>query len=322
MKIQRVPRNHVDLADRTFAFRRPGVPDLLRASIERFSVLHPPVLRGEPGRWQILSGRRRIEASREDAFTAWTVSADDLPPQAALERLVEENRFLTPFTAYEAGTLLALFRDATGASIETLSKTVAPRLGVPSGRTATEARLAVASFPDEILDDPVAKDGVLLALAELGASQALRLWRDWVRPRRPSVQQVRQAVTWLLDLEARDGVAPAERLGESRLRHALEAENGFLPALRALRFPVLWAVETAFAEAAGALPEGVQALLAPRRDDDTVEFRFRARSPERAKQILDGLAGEETILEALFEALWKPLGRNESSSNPPRKPTP
>lgn len=293
-------------ADRTFAFRREGVPDALLGSVERWGVLVPPLLREDEGRWQVVSGHRRVRCARAlglESLPARTCAAGELPDVLALEQLVEENRFGPPLDALEAGRLLGLFRSLAAHSFEKIEKEVAPRLGLPRGRDALERILAVPALEEEILEDPAVREGLLLRLTALSPAARLALWREWIRPGSPTAQEIREGVEWILDLAARGDCRDAEILAGGPAAAALREGAGFHAALRRLRYPVLVRVEGALRDAARALPAGIQAEGSPRLEGEWIEFRFRARDAREAAALARSLAESDAALAAVFEAL-------------------
>ncbi|MHC4599224.1 MAG: hypothetical protein ACYS47_09490 [Planctomycetota bacterium] len=313
MKTEFIPLSEIDRSDRTFAFRRPGAPEALCRSIERWGVLTPLLLRGRPGAWTVVSGHRRAaaaEAARLEDVPAVTASADSLPVGTAVRRLVEENRFGPALTVLEAGRLLAKLCDPGGETPQDV-EAAALLLGLPRGRRRLERILAVPALPEEILDAPWVKDGVLLQLVLLPESARDLMWRAWIEPRRPSVQEVREVVEWIGDMAAGDGSDP-----ENAIRTALQGGGPFFPGLRALRFPTLAAMEEGFRKAVRNLPAPMKATLPPRAEGDGIRFQIVARSTGELAALVRELARREPDIEAVFKALCEPSSREESSSNP------
>ncbi|MHC5038186.1 MAG: ParB/RepB/Spo0J family partition protein [Planctomycetota bacterium] len=325
MKSLLIPFRDVNLADRTFAFRRPGVPEALQHSIDHFGILVPLLLRGQTGAWQIVSGHRRAAAALTagiESLPAFTLTPESLPHRESLLRLLEENRFGPPFSPFEAGTLLARFRDLAGMDLATLEREIGPRLGIPRGRVALERLLALPGLEEELLEDPGMKDGILPLLTALPPSTRLRLWKHWIQPHRPTLQKTREAVEWLLDLAARRRLSPDEILAHPPLREALEGGSPFLDSLRTLRYPTRTRTEEAFRKANRDLPKGLMASIPAPHEGDTVTFQFAARSPEDVNALLEELLQEDAAIRAVFQSLCDPDSPDVSSSSPGAKKTP
>jgi hypothetical protein len=312
-----VPPGEIDATDRTFAFRLPGVPAGLRESIERFGVRTPLLLRRSGTATRIVSGFRRVEAAQGLATVpalVWT--RESLPDREALDLWLEDNRFASPLRACEAGRILAAFRDLGGLDLPALEADVAPRLGLPTGRDSLERHLALADFDEDWLRHESAKDAVLLALARLDAGARKRLWSDWVAPVRPSVQDVRRAVEWLLDLEGDGGPTAEERVRALLDENVSGNPAGFLQRLRARRFQRIARWEEAIRRAASRLPGEVRIAPPPSGGDDTIEFRIRARSADRLREAAARLADSRAAVEAVFEAQCPSSDPDASSSTP------
>ncbi|MHC4777342.1 MAG: hypothetical protein ACYTFG_02065 [Planctomycetota bacterium] len=312
MKYDDVDLSELDLGDRTFQFRNPSVPTPLLESISQWGVLSPIVLRGKPRAWTVVSRHRRVMAAVAggiDRVPAWMAREEELSLGDAFRRLIEENRFVPGPTFLESGRLLTKFLKYAKPSRHEL-EVHAGRLGVPGGHVALDRVLDLPDLPRDILEDPEAKDGVLMQIVRLPVQARLPIWEGWVRPARPTVQQAREAVEWILDLSAGGAGEPVEII-----RSALHGEGVFLARLRAERYPRMTTLEERFLAALEDLPGRIKADLHPGRENDTLRFRFEARTTGEIKALARELAEREPALEALFEASCKPPSQKDSSSS-------
>ncbi len=97
----------IDMEDETFSLlpNTPDTPDSLRKSIASFGLLHPPILRmGHRGSYQVVAGRKRIQAAIEELNLS-IIPAQILPPDTSeLETLLialEETKSSRPLSAAE-----------------------------------------------------------------------------------------------------------------------------------------------------------------------------------------------------------------------------
>ena len=142
------------------------------------------------------------------------------------------------------------------------------------------------------------RDEVVAARTRAWSAEQRRTLAELVADLRPSPHHLGDALDWLEDIGARDGVHPASVLAAPALQ-AARATRGAPPdrwkrwkaALRRLRYPRLAAREQAFAAAVKALDLGRRVAIAPPADFEggTVTITIQASTPAELAAALEGL---------------------------------
>ena len=167
----------------------------LMASIAEKGVIEPLIVRQRGGRYQIVAGERRYQASVQVGLHTLPVVIRDVDDTEIIEVALVENIQRKDLSAFEEAEALQALADRCGYTHEDIAK----RLG--KSRTAVTESLAVAAMPDEVrnlcrLADISSKSLLLQIVRQQSPEKMIalieRLTRDGnVQPTR---EQARKAV--------------------------------------------------------------------------------------------------------------------------------
>jgi ParB family chromosome partitioning protein len=116
----------------------------LMASIAEKGIIEPLIVRQRGGRYQIVAGERRYQASVQVGLRTLPVVIRDVDDTEIIEVALVENIQRKDLSAFEEAEALLALADRCGYTHEDLAK----RLG--KSRTAVTESLAVAAMPDEV----------------------------------------------------------------------------------------------------------------------------------------------------------------------------
>ncbi len=225
ISFQEIPLTAVDLEDHTFVV--PSAADLsgLRASMQEVGLLNLPWLRaGEDGRWQVVAGRKRLQAAAE---LGWLIIPARTLPATAPEShcllvALYDNAFCRGFTLPEQAFLARRLLDHWDRAV--VMGQYLPYLGLPPSAAHLDRLLLVSQLSPPFLE--LCGRGRLA----LNAASALAQWPEADRtaalpflkelPFSQSKQE--QFLEDVAHLSRREGVSPRQVLNRQEIRQYLE----------------------------------------------------------------------------------------------------
>lgn len=222
---QEVPLAEIDLKDQLFGIPTPANLAPLTASLKEVGLLAPPWLRRQTGgRWQVVTGRKRLLAAAQCGWrqVPARILSPETPDSFCLLLVVHDNAFTRRFNPLEQAHLAA--RALTHWDREAVQQKVLPLLGLPPTAGFLARLLAATELPEPLQQ--------LVAQERLALSAAARLaeWppedQEAARPylnRLPLSQSQQEGFLETLELLARrEGTTPAAILARAELRQYLK----------------------------------------------------------------------------------------------------
>ena len=152
IKFTDIPVSEIDLSDTGFRVTGPHYDiEHLRESILQYGIMVAPLVLGEPDKYSVVSGFRRIEAARHAGLPLITCRV--MPPEknrdAAISAVTENafSRELTPAELIRATALLLRFMTA-----EDISKNATSIFNRPMNTGHIDTLACIHAMPDSVLD--------------------------------------------------------------------------------------------------------------------------------------------------------------------------
>jgi ParB-like chromosome segregation protein Spo0J len=301
-RIEALDPSRIDLADSTYRISTAPVgPDLV-ASIARFGVMTPPIVRRrDDDTLQVVSGFRRIEAGRRAQVAE--IRSRVLSGEMAHERFVTlaigENAHQRPLNLLEQSRCLMLLWSLEPQP-EALVRNAA-ELGWPAHRGVLLKikRLGdLAPAIQEAIAEGVLSLPMATALGEMDPVEGERLARLFSELAL-SLGKQRELLRWLEEIAARDGLSIGRLLddppiaaiiGDPEKDRNLKAQR-LRGHLRRRRFPSITGVESRFEGLVQALelPPHLRLIPPPDFEGETFCLNCRFASTEELRQCLQGL---------------------------------
>jgi ParB/RepB/Spo0J family partition protein len=297
MKFEDVPLALVDFQDRSLFIGPEGDIGSLKDSIKEVGLINPPILRGAGDKYQIISGRRRLEASKELGFSrvfSKTYEAHEISDEDCLKLILYDNQ--ERIGEIEKAELLLKFKDICGLEETELTKRVLPCLGIPPTRRNFEKYVRLGKLEHEIKDALYSQRITLeqaLILSETGGANRMEIFRRMLLRMRLNTNETREVVKEIQEVASKDKKGVGEIIDEIELKcGGRELKNAFRRELKLMRYPVLIQAEEEFRDCLKGLdlPKEVSVFHAPFFEGNHLEFRIRVESVEKLSRVVSYLS--------------------------------
>ncbi|HWP90833.1 MAG TPA: ParB N-terminal domain-containing protein [Thermodesulfobacteriota bacterium] len=297
MKFEYVPLALVDFQNHSFFVGPERDIGSLEDSIKEVGLINPPVLRRTGDKYQIISGRRRLEACKELGFSrvfSKTYETHEISDEDCLKLVLYDNQ--ERIGELEKAELLLKFRDICGLDEMELTKRVLPYLGIPPARRSIEKYVRLGKLEHEIKDGIYSQRITLeqaLILSETAGANRMEIFRRVLLRMRLNTNETRDVVKEIQEVASRDkrGVGKIIDEIESKCGGG-ELKNAFRRELKLMRYPVLTQAEEEFRDCLMGLdlPKEVNVFHAPFFEGNHLEFRIRVESVEKLSRVLSYLS--------------------------------
>jgi ParB family chromosome partitioning protein len=301
-RIEALDPRRIDIADATYRISTAPVGADLVASIARFGVMTPPIVRRrDDGTLQVVSGFRRIEASRraQVAEIRARVLSGDMAHAHCVTLAIGENAHQRPLNLLEQSRCLMLLWGLEP-QVDALVRSAA-ELGWPPHRGVLLKikRLGdLAPAIQEAVAEGVLSLPMATALGEMDPVEGERLARLF-SGLALSLGKQRELLRWFEEIAARDGLSIGHLLddppiaaiiGDPETDRNLKVQR-LRGHLRRRRFPSISGVESRFERLVQALdlPPHLRLIPPPDFEGETFSLNCRFASPEELRQCLQGL---------------------------------
>jgi ParB/RepB/Spo0J family partition protein len=297
MKLSIIPLSKIDFDNETF-FVGPRVDiSALKNSINEVGLINPPVLREEREKFQIICGRKRLEACRELGFSevlSKGYERDEISDEECLKLVFYENR--ERFGDMERAELLLKFKKLCNLNESELTQRVLPYLGISSSLKNFEKYMRLAELEREIKDAFYSQRITIeqaLILSDLESSVRTEILKRVLLRFKLNTNETREFVREIQEVGIRDKKSVDETIDEilSRIDQGEVKGDFFRRELKLMRYPVLSQIEEEFRNCLKCLnlPKEVNIYHPPFFEGNYVEIRMRIESAERFSQILSYL---------------------------------
>jgi ParB family chromosome partitioning protein len=277
----------IDLEDTTYRITTAPVDSNLVASLARFGLINPPIIREHEGRRVVVSGYRRVAAYLQSGGSSIDVRLlpEDTPHEVCVALAIGDNAFQRPLNLVEQARCLELlwYLEPQPAALARR----AAEFGMPDNpgvllkikRLCGLGESLHATIIRGFLSLPMA-----LELAEMGTREGERLARLFAELHL-SLGKQREILSWLREIGARENLTVNQLLDDphiSAIGNDQEMDRNqraqlLRRHLRLRRFPAISAVEAAFHELVQELDLHPNQRLAPPADFEGRTFTLTCR---------------------------------------------
>jgi ParB-like chromosome segregation protein Spo0J len=281
-------------------------------SIREVGMLNPPlIMANQEGRWEVVSGYRRIMAARDlgwEKVLCRDLSGSNLSSLECLKLNLHENLPTRLFNEVEKGMILK--RLSRHASVDELLHTYMPLLGLPSHEPTVQAYLLIDDVEEPVkrslAEGAISLHAVMLLLGMAPAAR-LAVWKC-ITDLRLNTNYQKRLIEYAVDIsEMEDKAAdriltegPVTAIFQDQKLNNPQKAKALLDHLHSRRNPRLAKSERVFRQNVSTLdlPDGVRITYPPYFEDPsfTLEVSFRDGVALREKMIrLSQMEGLENI---------------------------
>ena len=297
MKFEDVHLALVDFQNRSFFIGPEGDIGSLKDSINEVGLINPPVLRRAGDKYQIISGRRRLEAFKELGFSrvfSKNYEAHEISDEDCLKLILYDNQ--ERIGEIERAELLLKFKDICGLDEIELTRRVLPYLGISPTRRNFEKYVRLGKLEQEIKDALYSQRITLeqaLILSETDVANRVEMFRRVLLRIKLNTNETREVVKEIQEVASRDEKGVGEIIDEIELKcGGGELKNAFRRELKLMRYPVLTRAEEEFQDCLKGLdlPKEVSVFHAPFFEGNHLEFGIRVEDVEEFSRVLSYLS--------------------------------
>jgi len=297
MKFEYVPLALVDFQNRSFFIGPEGDISPLKDSIKEVGLINPPVLRRAGDKYELISGRKRLEACKELGFSrvfSKTYEAHEISDEDCLKLVLYDNQ--ERIGELEKAELLLKFRDICSLDEMELTRRVLPYLGISSTRRNFEKYVRMGKLEQEIKDALYSQRITLeqaLILSETAGANRIEIFRRVLLRMKLNTNETGQVLKEIQEVASRDKTGVGEIIDEIESKcGGGELKKAFRRELKQMRYPVLTQAEEEFRDCLRGLdlPMEVNVFHAPFFEGNHLEFRIRVESVEKLSRVLSYLS--------------------------------
>lgn len=297
MEFNSIPISKIDFSDETFFVGSVGDISPLINSIKGLGLINLPILREKGEKYQIICGRRRLNACRElmlDEVLSKVYGWNEISNEECLEIIFNENR--NRFSDMEKAELILKFRELCSLTESELIKRVLPCIGISPSLKSLKRYMRLAGLEREIKDAFYSQRITIeqaLALSELEGFARVEILRKVLLRFKLNINETREAVREIQEIGLRDKKGISETIDEilSKVGHGEIKGDSFRRELKSMRYPLLSKIEGEFRDCLKCLnlPKEVAIHYPPFFEGNYIEIRIKVESAERISQILSYL---------------------------------
>ena len=297
MNIASIDLSLIDFKDKTFYTGNKSNLTNLKDSINDLGLLNPPILREKEGKYQIISGWKRLLSCRELGHREVLCSV--CPPKTSdfdsIKIILSDNR--DRLTELELAELLMLYRVLCQLDDKELMNDILPLLAIPSTRKHLDKFLALGSLEKEI-KDAFFEDKITIEqcqmLSDLQSEDRLSILENVFlkyKLNNNESRQVIQHISEIVSIKLKSILDVILQVQSTRLYKKLD-KNYLRDELKRMRYPDLSSVEEKVRTAIGdlGLPKEVNVYVNQFFESNDIEFRVKAKSSEEILKICNDLA--------------------------------
>jgi ParB family chromosome partitioning protein len=248
-------------------------------------------------KYQIISGRRRLEACKELGFRqvfSKTYEAHEITDEDCLKLVLYDNQ--ERINEIEKAELLLKFKDICGLDEVELTRRVLSYLGISPTRRNFEKYVRLGELEHEIKDALYSQRITLeraLILSETAGANRMEIFRRVLLRMRLNTNETCEVVKEIQEVASRDKKGVGEIIDEIESKcGGGELKNAFRRELKLMRYPVLTQAEEEFRDCLEGLhlSKEVNVSHAPFFEGNHLELRIRIEDVEEFSRVLSYLS--------------------------------
>lgn len=305
----------VDFEDNTFLVGRKDNYSSIKRSIEELGLLNPPILRTNKGKYQIISGWKRILSCKElkvKNLLCKVYEPEELSVRDCIKVVFYENK--NNLSDLELAELIKLFKGLCFLEDKEIIKDILPLLGIASNRKHLDKYLNLESL-DEVIKNAFYDEDITIEqcqmLSEISHANQMPMLKNLLMKYKLNNNESRQLIQIVEEISLRDSKSVPEILSltENAVDNDKKDKNELKSKLRTIRYPDLSGVEEKYRKAVGDLnlPNDVNIFVNQFFEGNDIEFRIKVKSSEELSKISSQLQSlcEKGHIERLISLIRK-----------------
>jgi ParB/RepB/Spo0J family partition protein len=296
MKLENIPISEVDFDNETFFIGSKGDISSLKKSIKEVGIINPPILIERKGKYQIMCGRRRLEACKGLGFIevlSKIYQGGEVSNEECLKLIFYDNR--ERLSDMEKAEFLLKFKELCDFNESELLQKALPLLGIAPSRKNFENYMKLVNLEREIKDafylQRITIEQVFM-LGEADSSTRIEILERVLLKFKFNTNETREVVREIQEVGFRDRKSISDVVDEIGLKIGEKGVKAdFRRELRTMRYPALLRAEEEFRDCLRSLnlPNEVNISHSPFFEGNYVEIRIRIEGAEELREILSYL---------------------------------
>ncbi len=293
----------IDFEDQTFFLGNNSDISAIRKSISGIGILNPPTLRSVDGKYQIVTGWKRLRSCIElghEQVTAKVYNFPELSYEDCLQVIFTDNK--DRITELELAKLIILYKNLCGCDDKSLISKILPQLHIPSSRKHLDKYLSLASLHKSIKDayyeDRITIEQCLM-VSETTPGNQVPILNYLLLKYNLNNNESRQVIQLIEEITLRDLKSAEEVLedAENEMEERKKGKNELRRELKKMRYPNLCKIEEKYKKEVDnlKLPKEVSLPINQFFEGNDLELRLKVKSEEEFSQIL-------TVLEKCLDS--------------------
>jgi len=311
MKVVHIDLSLIDFNDLTFftGNSNKNLISSLQDSIKKIGIINAPILREKGGKYQIVTGWKRLFSSLELGYAQALCSvyeSGEISDEECILIIYQDNRYV--ISELELSELIMMFKNLCSLNDKELINNVLPQFKIPPSRKHLDKYIGLASL-DKAIKKAFFEDKITLEqaqmLSELTPENRLPVLTNVLLRYKLNNNESRQVINNIDEIALRDLKSIEEVVynAESAMAAEKRGKNELRGQLKRMRYPSLNKVEEKYRKEVDnlKLPKEVNLLVNQFFEGNDIEFRMKVKSPEQLSQILSSL--EDSLSSGAIEKL-------------------
>jgi ParB-like chromosome segregation protein Spo0J len=311
MKVVRIDLSLINFNDLTFftGNSNKNLISSLQDSIKKIGIINAPILREKGGKYQIVTGWKRLFSCRELGYAQALCSiyeSGKISDEECILIIYQDNRY--GISELELSELIMMFKNLCSLNDKELINNVLPQFKIPPSRKHLDKYIALSSL-DKAIKKAFFEDKITLEqaqmLSELTPENRLPVLTNVLLRYKLNNNESRQVINNIEEIALRDLKSIEEVVydAESAMAAEKRGKNELRGQLKRMRYPSLSKVEEKYNSEVDnlKLPKEVNLLVNQFFEGNDIEFRMKVKSPEQLSEILSSL--EDSLSSGAIEKL-------------------
>ena len=311
MKVVHIDLSLIDFNDLTFftGNSNNNLISALQDSIKKIGIINAPILREKGGKYQIVTGWKRLFSCRELGYAQALCSVYEsgkIRDEECILIIYQDNRY--GISELELSELITMFKNLCSLNDKELINNVLPQFEIPPSRKHLDKYIGLASL-DKAIKKAFFEDKITIEqaqmLSELTPENRLPVLTNVLLRYKLNNNESRQVINNIEVIALRDLKSVEEVVynAENTMVEEKRGTNELRGQLKRMRYPALSKVEEKYRKEVDNLnlPKEVNLLVNQFFEGNDIEFRMKVKSTQEFSRILSSL--EDSLSSGAIEKL-------------------
>lgn len=309
MEVLSIDISLIDFNDNTFLVGHKDDYSSIKNSIEELGLLNPPIVRENNGKYQIISGWKRVLSCKElgvNNISCKIYKHCELSERDCIKIIFYENK--NNLSDLELAELIKLFKNLCSLEDSEIIKDILPLLGIASNRKHLDRSLALSSL-DVSIKKAYYEDKITIEqcqmLADISENNRVQILNKVLLKYKLNNNESKQVINTIEEISLRDSISVNEviSIAENAFDKKKKDKNELRKELKRIRYPDLYNVEEKYKVLVDKLnlPDRMNVFVNPYFETNDLELRLKFKSSEELAILLRNL--EENLEDSKFEEL-------------------